>query len=228
MASTALTKFVITTTTCVLVGGAVASGIYFLSPSPTSTSGEGKASKPRLVIAKIGKTDSELSFNYDSFFSKGVNKTVTFDESKISFNGYQLKKGDILCSPNQNGKFFVLNEIDGRNRATSTYKIMGYPENYTATGCGWNRFSTQIKNDESKTIYLKEFAGQRNLGYGVSAGISSIYISNCSFELKEKNNQFSSDEKWGIDWKNCKRNEHGKNYWDSIPTTQLGVNYEIK
>ncbi|AFN65022.1 hypothetical protein WEN_01115 [Mycoplasma wenyonii str. Massachusetts] len=225
----AVAKLATFTGSAVLVGGPVAGTLYFLLPS-TSVSGSGRANNPRFVMARVKETDPELSFAYDSFFKGGgaaVGKPVPFKDANISFDGYKLKEGDILCSPQQNGKFYMLEEVTGRGKAVSTYKIKGYDHSGTITRCNLHDFPAHIRKDESKTIELK---GLRNYQArnSYSAGIDTIYVSSCSFELKKKDNQFSSDANWGIAWNHCKQNEYGKNPWDFVPTTQLGVNYEIK
>lgn len=229
MSAKILTKFALTTTTGLLVGGPVAGVAYFLLSS--TTSGYGKAVNPRLIMAKASGTNSELSFSYDSFFRGGqeVGKPVAFKDTKISFNGYQLKVGDILCSPSQNGKFFILEEIVGRgSQAPSTYRIQGYPATYKTTNCNWHSFPEEIKRtkDESKTIELKGFGGMSRRSHGYSAGIDTIFVSSCFFELTKNQQQVNS--KMGISWDKCKSKEYGNYAWNIIQKTQLSAEYEIK
>lgn len=229
MSAKILTKFALTTTTGLLVGGPVAGVAYFLLSS--TTSGYGKAVNPRLIMAKASGTNSELSFSYDSFFRGGqeVGKPVAFKDTKISFNGYQLKVGDILCSPSQNGKFFILEEIVGRGSPLpSTYRIKGYSDSFTTTRCNWYDFPAEIRDtrDESKTIELKGFGGTRWRNGWYSAGIDTIFVSSCFFELTK--NQSQSNFKFDISWDKCKLKEYGNYAWNIIQKTQLSAEYEVK
>ncbi|AFN65080.1 hypothetical protein WEN_01425 [Mycoplasma wenyonii str. Massachusetts] len=218
----AVAKLVTFTGSAVLVGGPVVGTLYFLLPS-TSVSGGGKASNPRFVMAKTSNTGSELSFAYDSFFKGAgqVGKPVTFKDANISFDGYKLKEGDILCSPKQDGKFYVLKEVSNRQASLPQYKIQGYEHAGTIPSCNWHHFPEHIRKDESKTIALKGL-NHYQARNSYSAGIDTIYVSSCVFEATK---QETNTNKWGINWDKCKLKEGGGRL---VPKSQIDARYEIK
>ncbi|AFN65285.1 hypothetical protein WEN_02500 [Mycoplasma wenyonii str. Massachusetts] len=220
----AVAKLVTFTGSAVLVGGPVAGALYFLLPS-TSVSGGGKASNPRFVMARTKVTDPELSFAYDSFFSEGevVDKPVTFEKANMSFDGYKLKEGDILCSPKQDGKFYVLKEVSKRSDPSPKYKIQGYEHNDTIVRCNRHDILSRTKYDESKTIELKFFNPIGKNWY--SAGIDKIYVSSCVFEATKPQ---PNTNKWGISWDKCKLTEMGGGgRSNTVPKALLSADYEI-
>ncbi|AFN64859.1 hypothetical protein WEN_00260 [Mycoplasma wenyonii str. Massachusetts] len=164
-----------------VIGLAVSSIIWLTAKGEKVTkTGHGVAKNPRLVLARGEGLD--LSFSYDSFFGDKdlTGKSIPFKEVNIKFGDYKLKEGDVLCSPYQNDKYFVLREISRRSDPIPKYKIDGYDGEVSR--CDTNIFRNG-KGGKIKTVTLKGF---RPLGSTQnSASVSVIYVANCHFTLNK-------------------------------------------
>lgn len=164
-----------------VIGLAVSSIIWLTAKGEKVTkTGHGVAKNPRLVLARGEGLD--LSFSYDSFFGDKdlTGKSIPFKEVNIKFGDYKLKEGDVLCSPYQNDKYFVLKEISKRNDRIPRYKIDSYDGEVRK--CDTNIFKDG-KGKNIKTVTLKGFKPQGATRDSVS--VDSIYIANCSFTLNK-------------------------------------------